>query len=814
MPKAIDQEDADEMESQLLPRGRGVDLRDPTAAAQYNAQWSSFLNFNPALYNLRIMPTESNSTAHGILLTRDTQLYDLMDEMVVKDPIIGLALEYVAATLLGKDAHFSTPNAEEDDQAAAKMRIETETALTKTESEFGWEAMLMNSIIGMLQHGFCVHEIIWQYLKGRWVPKAYLMRHPGQFGFDELGNLMYMKDGKELAYPPPNRFILFRSRGMYGNPFGVPAIFTLKHFYSFARDALKSWMDACDTYGLPVAIAKMEQNPGDQQEEIMKSLENALKNLKQKAGVVLPFGAAIDWMTRGAASGQLPHQTLLEYLQREKLRFILGGTLNFMEAEHGSRAQATEHTATTNIKLRPLGRLSSASIQRCAVDPWVLMNLNKPAGTVDWNVDTDDAIDADQLLKVLGAAADYDIDVEQSFFREKFDIFTPRKGKPLLRRKRDEIFQYDLTTGIVTINEARARKGFDPIAGGDVPVPVERLMLGQSANPAAAGGAPAKFSEKKKTSAGSIEGKYSAKLDALAEALAEDNHDRLKRAVREAIGKLKGTTEQTLPVPEIAPQLAFLVPNLSEESIEMCIISTRLLAFTISDIKFDEYLPATFEDFDYSQMPADYKEAAKWMIDREIMTTEELEDAARALARANNSTDIAFFETELRKEVVAFKHAANDQIAQRFRDTVAAAVEQGRPMSDFVQALEELVDNDLLPSGMDGYIKTVFRTESNAAYAQQREERMSQPDMAAHHWGYEVFNPNDTRSREGHAAMDGVIYKKGGEADQILGPEPWNYNCRCIRAAIAVGDLENPDMEEDDDAVEKARGVERFGDGR
>jgi SPP1 gp7 family putative phage head morphogenesis protein len=807
----------EQLQKSIMPRGIG--MRVGEELTRYTDLWSGYTQMNPASYNQRISPSESNSLAHNIQYVRDQPLYDLMDEMVNKDLTICMTLQLVAASILERDMTFTTPDADDDDEGAAKMRSETERGLTNTESEFGWEAMLQNGVIGMLMHGFSVHEIIWQIKQGKRVPMAYLMCHPGQFGFDQYGNLLLSTDGGKNYIPvPENKFILMRSPALYSNPFGWPAIYNLRYFYSFAKDVLKSWMDGCDTYGLPVCVVQFEQDISQSEgaEMIMRKLEEALANLKEKTGIILPFGAAIEFMQRGVAGGQLPHAILLDWFERQKVRFLMGSTLMIMEGEHASRAQASTHGAMSQMKLKPLCNLVQGSVSRGAVNPYVVMNYNQPAGTMGFSIDSDDAIDVEQAIAVITAAAENGVPVEQEQFREWTGVNKPREGHDLIQRQSDKIFQYSLMLGVVTVNETRAQMGLKPIEGGDQPIDASRVQsahatLGAPGSNEPGDPVPKKFTEKKKTFVDPAEHTYANKLEDVAAAAAEENHARLLKAVREAIGKMKtSTSDLDVPMPGIATRIPYLIANVDETSIERALVASRLLALCVSEKLFEDHLLKDFAEV--SDLPSDYRDIAQWLLDKDIMTTDDLHLAAVASARAAGSTDVVFFETELRKEVIALKNAINEQVAQRFRDTIAAAVEQNRPMSDFVEATKELVDNDLLPSGMDGYLETVFRTETAGAYAQYREDRMNEPDMADYHWGWEVFNPNDRRSRPSHAKLDGLIIEKDSEEDRALGREPYNYNCRCKRAAVVVGDKSKPGIQPTEGAMQIIQQLTRFGD--
>lgn len=163
--------------------------------------------------------------------------------------------------------------------------------------------------------------------------------------------------------------------------------------------------------------------------------------------------------------------------------------------------------------------------------------------------------------------------------------------------------------------------------------------------------------------------------------------------------------------------------------------------------------------------------------------------------------------------VLAIDSLVSEETARRLRVALQEAYDRGETAQSFLTAMRELTEAGELPTGMDSYLQMVFRTEMAKGYEEQRETFQSLPEVRDHTWGYELLNPDDDRSRPTHAAIDGLILKKGSLADRASRPgPPWHYQCRCTRVPIIVADVAEADQDyaEPGDALARVRAIERW----
>lgn len=216
------------------------------------------------------------------------------------------------------------------------------------------------------------------------------------------------------------------------------------------------------------------------------------------------------------------------------------------------------------------------------------------------------------------------------------------------------------------------------------------------------------------------------------------------------------------------------------------------------------------QEFDLTDMPEKFRDAAEWMIDRAVMSKTELKAEIDFLARQFPDIDVVTIENRLRGQVQAMALNVNANVRARVQRTITRAIGDGLTRVEFLEVMDELISTGVMPGGIDGYLRNVFRTETARAYAEQREEWYRDPALTDHFWGIECFNPADDASRESHARLNGALFRRGSDAYNVLGIEPYDFMCRCGRAPVVLIDPNVVDFEESDNAMELAINLERF----
>lgn len=737
----------------------------------------------------------SESSARGFLYVCSRDFFDLMDEMMDRDPAIASAIGLVVAFVENREITLEVDD--ENDEAALAVRDAVQRHVLGARGHFGFNQLVATLAAGALSHGLSVSEIIWQLVSedGRdlLVPASFIQRHPGQFGFDEMGRPYTVSGvGKTPTAAPPYKFAIMRMPGKYGDPFGESAIYGIRWYYGFKKSVFASWVEFADTFGTPLAKTEIGREVANQ-EALRDDLEEQFADLRTKNTIIYPEGVKIDFTPRdGGGQSNAIFAALIQWIERSMVRAILGSTLSTMENEGtGSLAQSKTHADTSEARTRPVARALEDALQRGVVEPFVRLNFGEAAPVPNIRVDTDGSIDTELAIKILDTAVNWDIDIVKTQAREWLGLRQPGEGEETLRRT------------------------FSALGSTVSPVNPPPDLPPDDAQ---------EFAEKRGAPSRTAERDFSITLETAARQAAEEARAELASGVMDALSKLgKKLKDHDGPMPAGAAKLAGYKPKVKEwPMLRTALTVAKALAAGVNAAHLTRALPKIFRE-DAVQfasasaqaavdgLPSEFRDAAQWMLERKIMTVAEVRRLASALALLSPERTAEFFEAQLRREIFAISAAANEQVAERFNSALAAAVRDGRSFAEFYEVAQSMMEAGSLPLVGDGYIENVFRTETANMYERQRESQLQDPDLDEFYWGDQLFNRNTPGSRETHRAIDGLMLRRGSEAYEASRPgPPWSYQCTCTRAPVIVADVKKAGFSEPDDALALVRSIVRF----
>ena len=290
---------------------------------------------------------------------------------------------------------------------------------------------LMVQLLDALSKGYAVAEILWQTDGPTWVPAAILPREAHWFRFDrETGRELRLFDGTpEGAELPPYKFLCHTPKVMAGIPLMGGLARSALWAWVFKSYALRDWAAFAELYGQPIRVGKYEA--GATREDIAV-LKRAVFELGSDAGAVIPAGMALEIVESAAKSASADlYQRLIEYLDRQVSKAVLGQTLTTDQGSHGSLAQAKVHDEVRADLMRSDARALAATLTRDLIAP--LVHLNLPAAplprlTLMVEEPEDMAALADQLAKLVPLG----MPIPQRWVREKWGIPEAAPDEPVL----------------------------------------------------------------------------------------------------------------------------------------------------------------------------------------------------------------------------------------------------------------------------------------------------------------------------------------------------------------------------------------------
>jgi len=217
-----------------------------------------------------------------------------------------------------------------------------------------------------------------------------------------------------------------------------------------------------------------------------------------------------------------------------------------------------------------------------------------------------------------------------------------------------------------------------------------------------------------------------------------------------------------------------------------------------------------------------YRNAADWMMGRNVMSRGDLERLAQAKALFEPNKTAEQIRREIRKQTLALSVEPAKIMGEKLRETMAVAIGEGQTAGQVIEKLDALTAAGEIPPTMDAYAQTVFRTETSNAYTAQKIDNLKDyeadgkklglPDFQ---WGIGLTNGRLPSSRPSHLATNNVLIRKGSEAYDYflddLKATPYSYNCTCSWYVITDPDgADSTEYEETDGALEILRAVTTF----
>jgi len=290
---------------------------------------------------------------------------------------------------------------------------------------------LLAQMLDAISKGYAVAEIVWQTDGPTWVPSAILPREAHWFRFDrETGRELRLDDGSPDGQKlPPYKFLCHTPKIMAGIPLMGGLARSALWAWVFKSYALRDWAAFAELYGQPIRVGKY--GPAATREDIAV-LKRAVFELGSDAGAVIPESMALEIVESGAKSASADlYQRLIEYLDRQVSKAVLGQTLTTDQGASGSLAQAKVHNEVRADLIRADARALASTLTGDLISPLIALNMPEaplPRLTLMVEEPEDMAALADQLAKLVPLG----VPIPQAWVREKWGIPEAAPDEPVL----------------------------------------------------------------------------------------------------------------------------------------------------------------------------------------------------------------------------------------------------------------------------------------------------------------------------------------------------------------------------------------------
>lgn len=203
---------------------------------------------------------------------------------------------------------------------------------------------LINDILDATLYGFQPLEIIWKKNKSGYIlPTKIIAKPPEWFCFDDDNNLKFRT--KENYYGellPNKKFLLAQNNPSYNNPYGERTLSRVFWNVTFKKGGMKFWVVFTEKYGMPHLIGK---HPRGATKEETNTLADMLEEMVQDAIAVIPDDSSVEIQEASKSSSAEIYEKLIDKMNAEISKAILGQTLTTEIGSAGSYAASNTHMA-------------------------------------------------------------------------------------------------------------------------------------------------------------------------------------------------------------------------------------------------------------------------------------------------------------------------------------------------------------------------------------------------------------------------------------------------------------------------------------
>jgi phage gp29-like protein len=201
---------------------------------------------------------------------------------------------------------------------------------------------LISDILDATSFGFQPLEIMWKRDKsGHVLPERVVAKPPEWFCFDDDNNLKFRtKENYYGEIVPDKKFLLAQNNPTYNNPYGDRTLSRVFWNVTFKKGGMKFWVIFTEKYGMPHLIGK---HPRGATKAETDSLADMLEEMVQDAIAVIPDDSSVEIQEANKTSSAEIYDKLIDKMNAEISKAILGQTLTTEIGSSGSYAAANTH---------------------------------------------------------------------------------------------------------------------------------------------------------------------------------------------------------------------------------------------------------------------------------------------------------------------------------------------------------------------------------------------------------------------------------------------------------------------------------------
>jgi len=417
-------------------------------------------------------------------------VYDLYRDMEDKDAHLFAVLQTRKNGVLARPSKIVAASDAAHDQKVADFVRKTLEILQ------GFEDALLG-LLDALGKGFAVLEILWKVEGGRVGIDALKIRAQERFYFDSDGRLCILsssspgflrRDDAFTSQPqsspastslnrpfpilpasivPPRKFIYFTFCSTPESPYGSGLLVKAYWYYWFKKNNLKFWVLFNEKFGSPTIIGKYRLGAG---EEERKRLHEVVSSLQNDTGVTIPENVALEFLEAKRTGTINTYRDLADWCNDEMSKLVLGATLTASEGRRsGSLALGQVHERVRSEYIEYDARSLMGAINGQLLRWLVDFNFGADVPAPRFVIDTTDDEGLEREIRMDQELVKMGVPLPLSYFYQRYKRPAPLAKERSLRFDDNNLYQYHIQFGVLTINEVRRNLGLPPVPWGDLP---------------------------------------------------------------------------------------------------------------------------------------------------------------------------------------------------------------------------------------------------------------------------------------------------------------------------------------------------------
>lgn len=237
-------------------------------------------------------------------------------------------------------------------------------------------------------YGYGLSEFKWKYsddlrFENKLVIDALKNKKQGlyQFDCDSFGNILSISNLWSPNQPlPVSKFCYSTWKKKYSNPYGCGLAETL-YFLCFAkRELLKGKLKKSDKETRPTTVIYMPANPDS---ALIKAANKFLNDIENSTGGTLPEPLRAELLNKAANSTSTSDLDILDFLNQEISKCILGNSAEASSGNGGSYAKSKVSSQVTKVNIMYLIKHLEDIVKEQIIKPMARYNFDSNIYTSD-----------------------------------------------------------------------------------------------------------------------------------------------------------------------------------------------------------------------------------------------------------------------------------------------------------------------------------------------------------------------------------------------------------------------------------------------